>query len=629
MSKDLKKISNQKRGPMGGHGPGPRMVLPGEKAKDFKGTLKRLLGYLKPRRFTLIFVFIMAILSTLFNILSPKVMGEATTTLFNGVTMKLQGIPGAKIDFYALKNILILLTSLYLFSAFFGYLQQYFMAGVAQKTVQKMRKDVNEKLARLPLKYFDSNSHGDILSRVTNDIDNISSTLQQSLTQLITAIVTMVGILIMMLSISPIMTLICLITLPACIFATRPIIKRSQKFFLKQQKELGKLNGHIEEMYTGHQIIKAFGHEEKAIDTFNEINDKLYQAGWKAQFVSGLMMPLMNFINNIGYVLVSVVGGLLVTKKYITIGDIQAFIQYSKQFTQPINQTANIANIIQSTIESAERVFEILDETEEIQDTNTSKVDEHTINNLQGSVKFDHVKFGYKEDSILIEDMNIDVKPGETIAIVGPTGAGKTTLVNLLMRFYEINDGKITIDGINIIDFNRGDLRTTFGMVLQDTWLFKGTIKENIAYGKENSTDEDVIKAAKAAHADHFIRTLPKGYDTLLNEDASNISQGQKQLLTIARAILANPRILILDEATSSVDTRTESYIQNAMTRLMEGRTNFVIAHRLSTIKDADLILVMNHGDVIEKGTHSELLAQKGFYSDLYNSQFNHDEEAV
>jgi ATP-binding cassette subfamily B protein len=502
------------------------------------------------------------------------------------------------------------------------------MAGVSQKTVFDMRRDVNDKLALLPLKYFDSRTHGEIMSRVTNDIDNISTTLQQSLTQLITSIFTIIGVIIMMLTISPILTLITLITLPASFAVTAFIAKSSQKNFAAQQKELGALNGHVEEMFTGHKIVKAFRHEAKSIKEFNEINDRLYGVGWRAQFVSGVIYPMMQFITNIGYVIICIMGGIYVIKNIIELGDVQAFIQYSQQFTQPIVQTANIANILQSTIASAERVFEILDEAEEIPD----QVDAKVIESPRGEVKFQNVKFGYKEGVTLMEDMNIEVKSGQTIAIVGPTGAGKTTLVNLLMRFYEINGGKITVDGVDIRDLKRGDLRTMFGMVLQDTWLFNGTIKENIGYGREGATDEDIIRAAKAAHADHFIRALPLGYNTILNEEASNISQGEKQLLTIARAILADPAILILDEATSSVDTRTEVYIQKAMKDLMKGRTSFVIAHRLSTIRDAELILVMNNGTIIEMGNHQELIAKGGFYADLYNSQFTGaytDEQAV
>lgn len=604
------------------------MGMPSEKAKNFKGTLIRLLGYLKPRRFQLLVVFFMAILSTVFSIVSPKILGKATTKLFEGIMMKFRHVPGAQVDFQYISQILLLLVGLYLVSAFFSYVQQLLMAGVAQKTVFDMRNDIKNKLSRLPLKFFDSRTHGEILSRVTNDVDNIATTLQQSLTQLITSIVTIVGIVTMMLWISPLMTLIALVTLPLSFLVTAKIAKRSQKYFVAQQKELGQLNGHVEEMYGGHPIVKAFGHEDKSINKFNEINERLYTAGWKAQFVSGLIMPLMNFISNIGYVFVSVVGGILVIKKSIEIGDVQAFIQYSRQFSWPIIQTANIANVIQSTVASAERVFELLDEIEEIPDKQEAKV----IESSQGAVKFQNVKFGYKEDLTLIENMNIDVQPGQTIAIVGPTGAGKTTLVNLLMRFYEINDGKITVDGVDIRDLTRGGLRSIFGMVLQDTWLFNGTIRDNIAYGREGATEDEIVRAAKAAHADHFIRTLPDGYNTILNEEASNISQGQKQLLTIARALLADPAILILDEATSNVDTRTELLIQKAMIGLMRGRTSFVIAHRLSTIRDADLILVMNDGSVIEKGTHTELLVQGGFYADLYNSQFsgaNLESEAV
>ncbi|MBU3811135.1 MAG: ABC transporter ATP-binding protein/permease [Candidatus Niameybacter stercoravium] len=603
----------------GGHG-GPMghgMVLGGAKAKDFKGSMKRLLSYLKPMFPRLILIFVLAGLSTLFAVISPKILGNATNTIVEGVARMTQGTGG--IDFTALSKILMLLAGFYILSALFSYLQQYLMAGVAQSTVFTLRKDVNAKLARLPLKYFDSHPHGDVLSTITNDVDNISNTLQQSITQLITSAVTLIGVTVMMFSISTLLTVVILITLPLGIFVIRPIIGRSQKYFSGQQNALGALNGHIEEMYTGHRVVKAFGHEKESVDTFIKINDELYESGWKAQFMSGLVMPLMGLVNNLGYVVIAVVGGLLAVTGRLLIGDIQAFIQYSRQFTQPINQLANIANILQSTVASAERVFEVLDEQEAVPETQNPA----HIEKPRGSVTFEHVAFGYEEDHLLMKDMNIDVKPGQTIAIVGPTGAGKTTLINLLMRFYEVNGGKIKIDGVDITDLTREELRNLFGMVLQDTWLFKGTIKDNIAYGKEGATFEDVVTAAKAAHADHFIRTLPQGYDTILNEEASNISQGQKQLLTIARAILANPAILILDEATSSVDTRTESYIQNAMTRLMEGRTNFVIAHRLSTIKDADKILVMKAGTVVEQGTHEELLSQGGLYADLYNSQFD------
>ncbi|CAI6054261.1 ABC transporter ATP-binding protein [Cohnella sp. JJ-181] len=605
-------------GPFGGH-PGGRPGMPVQKAKDFKGTFRRLVGYLKPFRFTLITVFAAAIASTIFSILSPKILGHATTKLFTGVMGKMNGDPNAKIDWHGIEMIIFWLIGLYVLSAVFSYIQQYLMAGVAQRTVYKLRNDVNEKLSRLPLKFFDSRTHGEILSRVVNDVDNISNTLQQSLTQLITSVVTIIGVIVMMLTISPLLTVIVLLTLPLSFYVIKIIAGKSQGYFIGQQKNLGELNGHVEEMYTGHQVVKAYGHERKAVEQFGTINDRLYEAGWRAQFVSGIMMPLMSFIGNIGYVAISVVGGVLVTRQSINIGDIQAFIQYARQFTMPITQTANIANIIQSTIASAERVFELLDEKEEIPEEKR----ELDPSRVEGHVAFKRVDFSYKEDTPLIADMNIDVQAGQTVAIVGPTGAGKTTMVNLLMRFYEVNGGTITVDGTDIASLKRGNLRSLFGMVLQDTWLFGGTIRDNIAYGRAGASEAEVVDAAKAAFADHFIRTLPDGYDTVLNEEASNLSQGQKQLLTIARAILADPAILILDEATSSVDTRTEANIQKAMNRLMEGRTSFVIAHRLSTIREADLILVMNQGSVIEQGTHEALLAQNGFYADLYNSQFS------
>lgn len=610
----MKHPGKQRSGPMKGvFGGGHHGVTgpPVEKAKDFKGTLKRLLSYLKVHRLRILAVFAMAILSTLFTILSPMLLGNATTIIFEGVM-------GIGVDFQAILQIILLLVVLYVFSSFFNYVQQLIMAGVAQRTVYELRKEINEKLSRLPLRYFDSRTHGEILSRMTNDVDNISTTLQQSLTQVITAIITLIGVIIMMLIISPWLTLITLLTLPLSFIAIKGIAKRSQRYFIGQQRNLGELNGHVEEMYTGHKIVKAFGHEEKSVDRFHEINERLYQSSWKAQFMSGLIMPIMSFIGNIGYVFIAVVGGILVMKGMIRIGDIQAFIQYTRQFTHPITQTANIANIIQSTVASAERVFEILDEDEEIPDGQEAI----ELRKPHGDVEFKSVTFAYDEDVPLIENLNIDVKQGQNIAIVGPTGAGKTTLVNLLMRFYEIQGGTITIDGIDLRRIKRGNLRNIFGMVLQDTWLFHGTIWENIAYGCEGATDEDVVKAAKAANADHFIRTLPDGYDTVLNEEASNISQGQKQLLTIARAFLSDPAILILDEATSSVDTRTEIQIQKAMAELMKGRTSFVIAHRLSTIREADTILVMNHGKVVEQGTHKELITQGGFYAELYESQF-------
>ncbi|AKL96285.1 ABC-type multidrug transport system, ATpase and permease component [Clostridium aceticum] len=629
-------------GPGGGRGPGSGFAMgrPVEKATDFKNSLKRLMGYLKPHRAKLMMVFFLAILSTVFNILSPKFMGAATNKIAEGLMnrmsyftnieaaiergadiefidqLRAQPVPG--IDFNYIWQIVLVLIALYVISSLFNFATGYMMAGVAQKTVYKMRKDANAKLARLPLKYFDSHTHGEILSRITNDLDNVGSTLQQSLTQLITAIVTLVGVTIMMLSISPVLTLIAIITLPLSAAVTVAVAKKSQRLFAARQAVLGELNGHAEEMYTGHKEVKVFGHEKRSIDEFDEINERLYDAGWKAEFISGIIMPLLNFVNNIGYVLICVVGGIFVAIQRIQIGDIQAFIQYARQFTHPIVQTANITNIIQSTVASAERVFNLLDEVEEIPDKEDAKIIEFP----RGEVSFQHVQFGYKEDNILIKDMNIEVKKGQTIAIVGPTGAGKTTLVNLLMRFYEIKGGNITIDGTDIRDLRRGNLRNMFGMVLQDTWLFSGTIRENIAYGRQSASEEEIVAASKAAHADYFIRRLPEGYDTVLDEEASNISQGQKQLLTIARAILANPAILILDEATSSVDTRTEVLIQKAMARLMEGRTNFVIAHRLSTIRGADLILVIDHGEMIEQGTHQQLLEKNGFYADLYNSQF-------
>ncbi|KAB2335660.1 ABC transporter ATP-binding protein [Bacillus mesophilum] len=597
--------------------PNPNMIAGGQKVKDFKGTLFRLLSYLKPQRKQLLIVFIAAILSTVFMIVGPKIMGNAITELFEGIYGKLSGVPGAAVDFGAIGQMLLLLAGLYVISSLFTFVQQYVMSSVAQLTVYRLREDINEKLEKLPLQYFDGRPKGEILSRVTNDIDTIGSTLQQSVTQFITSIVTIVGIIIMMLTISPLLTLISIVSLPLSMFVITPFLKKSQAHFAEQQRTLGELNGHIEETYTGHQIVKAFGREEKALNHFDGVNESLYKAGYKAQFISGIMMPMMMFIGNLSYVVISVVGGILVINRSISIGDIQAFITYSKQFTQPVTQTANIANIVQATVAAVERVFEVLDEEEE-------NVTEHKMDKIQeGAVSFEHVDFGYGEE-LLIKDMNIEVAPGQTVAIVGPTGAGKTTLINLLMRFYELKGGKIMIDHQDISKVNRGNLRQNFGMVLQDTWLFNGTIRDNIAYGKNGDvTEEEIVKAAVAARADHFIRTLPDGYDTVLNEEVSNISQGQKQLLTIARAILADPAIMILDEATSSVDTRTERLIQQAMNTLMEGRTSFVIAHRLSTIQDADLILVMKDGQVIEQGNHHELLEQNGFYADLYNSQFS------
>jgi ATP-binding cassette, subfamily B, multidrug efflux pump len=602
-------------GPMGGRGPA-------EKPKDSKKTMRFLMTYFRPRRGKLAIVLVFAVLSTIFTIVGPKLMGHVTTKLFDGLTSKYVAAfthkPMPSMDFNYIGGTLLLLVGFYLVSALFSYIQQYTMAGVSQGIVYQMRGDVDEKLARLPLKYFDSKTHGEIMSRVTNDIDNISTTLQQSLTQLITSVCSIIGVLVMMLTISPWLTLIALVTLPVSAIAIMNVTKLSQKSFGDQQKELGALNGHVEEMYTGHVIVKAFGREGESVNEFKAINGRLFDAAWKAQFISGVIMPMMNFINNLGYVVICVVGGIMAARKVLKIGDIQAFIQYSRQFTMPIAQTANIANVLQSTLASAERVLEIIEEEEQVPERADPVID-HVP---RGHVEFSHVRFGYKDNAILMQDMNIKVEPGQTIAIVGPTGAGKTTLVNLLMRFYEISGGAILIDGIDTRDMRRGDLRRMFGMVLQDTWLFNGTIRENIAYGREGATEEEVVAAAKAAHADHFIRALPEGYETVLNEEASNISQGEKQLLTIARAILADNPILILDEATSSVDTRTEAYIQKAMKELMKGRTSFVIAHRLSTIRDAESILVMKDGSIIEMGRHAELLAEGGFYADLYNSQF-------
>ena len=610
-------------GTRGPGGPGMRrghmaFSMPTDRAKDFRGTMRRLIGYLAPHRVTLAVVLGAAILGTVFATVSPRILGQATTVLYEGFLAKLRGVPGAAIDFGAIRSILMTLGVLYVLSASFQYLQQWLMAGVAQLTVYRMRRDVSEKLARLPLRFFDSRAHGDILSRVTNDIETISHSLYQSLTQLITAVVTLTGILIMMLLISPVMTLITLVTLPLFALITVRVARLSQRYFAGQQRTLGELNGHVEEMYSGHLIVKAFGREAASVEEFDAINRRLYDYGWRAQFVSGIIMPAMTFIGNIGYVLVAVAGSLFVIRQAIQLGDVQAFIIYSRRFTQPIVQVANIANIIQATVAASERVFEVIDEAEETPDAQPAA----ELAAPRGEVGFENVRFSYKDDAPLIEDLDIHVKPGQTVAIVGPTGAGKTTLVNLLMRFYDVAGGRIVVDGVDIRDLRRSDLRTMFGMVLQDTWLFGGTIRDNIAYGRDGASEAEIVAAAKAARADHFIRTLPDGYDAVLNEEASNISQGQMQLLTIARAVLADPAILILDEATSSVDTRTEVQIQEAMHELMQGRTSFVIAHRLSTIRNADTILVMNEGRIIEQGTHEELLEAEGFYAELYNSQF-------
>ncbi len=610
--------ASETRRPPRGPGSGPAFARPVEKAKDFRGTLKRLIAYMGPQKWTILIATTFAVLSTLMNAFTPRVMGRATTAVYNGVMRKLAGEPGPWIDFQAVGRILAMLAALYVVSSVFVFVQQITMARVAQRTVYDMRKRVQAKLARLPLKYFDSRPHGEILSRITNDIDTVSGTLQESLSRAMSSLISFVSVLAMMVSISPVMTLITLATMPLSVVITRQVTMRSQRYFAGQQRALGQLNGHVEEMYTGHRIIKAFGREKASIERFKEINEELTSFGWRAQFVSGIMMPLMALVNNMGYVGVCVVGALFVARKTLEIGDVQAFMTYSRQLTQPIVQVASIANIIQSTVAAAERVFEILDEEEEQPDPE----DAAFVEEPQGEVKMEHVRFGYSPDAILMHDLSIDVKPGQTIAIVGPTGAGKTTLVNLLMRFYDVQGGRITIDGVDIRDMKRGHLRSLFGMVLQDAWLFSGTIRENIAYGKPGATEQEIVRAAKMALADRFIRTLPDGYDTVLKEDASNLSQGQMQLLTIARAVLADPAILILDEATSSVDTRTEVQIQRAMKNLMRGRTSFVIAHRLSTIRDADLILVMDNGTIVEQGTHRDLLAKKGFYAELYYSQF-------
>ncbi|GAA0100256.1 ABC transporter ATP-binding protein [Paraclostridium bifermentans] len=610
-------MSNKKQttpkmgGPMGG-------MRGTEKAKDFKGTMKNLFNYLKPYRISIFIVVIFAIGSSAFSIVGPKVLGKATTEIFEGLVRKVSNQGNAGIDFNYIGRVLLILLGLYVISALFSFVQSFIVSGISQKVSYKLRKEISEKINRMPLKYFDKRTHGEVLSRITNDIDTLSQNLNQIMTQIITAVTTVIGVLIMMLSISWQMTIASLLILPLSMIIIGFIVKNSQSHFKSQQKYLGHVNGQVEETYGGHNIVKAFNREDAAIAEFNELNDKLYESAWKSQFLSGMMMPMMTFIGNLGYVLVSILGGYFTIKKTIQVGDILSFIQYVRSFNQPIAQTAQVANIMQSMAAAAERAFEFLDEEEEIQ------VSDHpvSVENIKGDVSFDHVNFGYSEDKIIINDFTTNIKAGQKVAIVGPTGAGKTTVVKLLMRFYDVNKGAILIDGKNINDFNRADLRSLFGMVLQDTWLFNGSIMENIRYSKLNATDEEVIEASKAAHVHHFVKTLPAGYSMELNEEASNVSQGQKQLLTIARAILADPKILILDEATSSVDTRTEVLIQKAMENLMEGRTSFIIAHRLSTIKDADLILVMKDGDIIEQGSHEELLKADGFYASLYNSQF-------
>ena len=605
---------------MGGPGRGPGKTV--EKAKDFKGTTKKLLNnYLSKYRLALVIVIIFAIGSTIFSIVGPKILGNATTEIFNGLVSKLSG--GSGIDFGKIGEILLTLLALYGLSALFSLIQGFTMTGVAQKLTYKMRNDLAKKINKLPMHYFDKKTKGEVLSIITNDIDTLSQNLNQSITQIITSICTLIGVLIMMFSISWEMTLVSLLILPVTVFIVKNVVGKSQKYFKKQQDYLGHVNGQVEEIYGGHTIVKAFNGENEAIKEFSKANKELYQSAWKSQFLSGLIFPIMNFIGNIGYVAVAILGGYLAIQGKITVGNIQSFIQYNKQFTQPINQIAQVSSMLQAMVAAAERVFEFLEEPEEVEDVENPKSTE----GLKGNITFDHVKFGYDEDRIIINDFSAKVEDGQKIAIVGPTGAGKTTMVKLLMRFYDVNSGAILLDGINIKDFKREDLRKMFGMVLQDTWLFGGTIKDNIRYSKPDATDAEVIEAAKAAHVHHFIKTLPSSYDMILNEESSNVSAGQKQLLTIARVILADPKILILDEATSSIDTRTEIQIQAAMDNLMKGRTSFIIAHRLSTIKNADLILVMNHGDIVEQGTHEELLAKGGFYADLYNSQFEEVEE--
>ena len=599
------------RGRMGG-----RHGMSTEKAKDFKGTMKKLMGYLTQYKIGLLLVVIFAIGSTIFNIAGPKILGKATTELFHGLIHKVSG--GSGIDFDKIAKILIGLMCLYVCSALFSFIQGYIMTGVSQKLTYRMRKEISEKIDRLPMGYFDKMTHGEILSRITNDVDTLSQSLNQSATQVITSVATIIGVLVMMLSISPLMTVIAILILPLSMGLIGMIVKRSQRYFKEQQEYLGYVNGQVEEVYGGHNIVKAFNKEDDVIDEFDRDNDRLYRSAWKSQFLSGMMMPIMQFVGNLGYVAVVILGGYLAIKKTIEVGDIQSFIQYVRNFTQPIQQVAQVANMLQSTAAASERVFEFLGEPEE----EAAPENPVVLKNPEGAVEFEHVHFGYNPEHTIIHDFSVKVEPGQKIAIVGPTGAGKTTMVKLLMRFYDVSGGSIKVDGHDIREFDRGELRRMFGMVLQDTWLFKGSIEDNIRYGKLDATHEDVVKAADAAYAHRFIQTLPGGYGMELNEEASNVSQGQKQLLTIARAILADPKILILDEATSSVDTRTEVRIQKAMDNLMKGRTSFIIAHRLSTIRDADLILVMKEGDIVEMGRHEELLAKNGFYADLYNSQF-------
>lgn len=616
-------MSNEIKRPRMAHGPmgGGKMSV-GEKAKDFKGTMKTLWSYLAHYKIGIIFVLIFAIGSTIFSIVGPKILGNATTEIFNGLVGKITG--GNGIDFGKIGQILLFLVGLYVISALFSFVQGFIMTNISQKLTYQLRKEISKKINRMPMKYFDGRTHGEVLSRVTNDIDTLSQSLNQSITQIITSVTMIIGILIMMLSISWQMTIVALLILPVSMLLISTVVKKSQKHFKAQQEYLGHVNGQVEEIYGGHNVVKVFNGEQGVIEEFDEANNTLYASAWKSQFLSGMMMPMMTFIGNLGYVAVAILGGYLAINGTITVGNIQSFIQYVRSFTQPISQVAQVMNLLQSTAAASERVFEFLAEEEEDQTV------EHpvSIEGLEGNVTFDHVRFGYHPDKIIINDFSAVVKNGQKVAIVGPTGAGKTTMIKLLMRFYDVNSGAILIDGHDIREFNRNELREMFGMVLQDTWLFNGSIKDNIRYGRLDATDEQVIEAAKAAHVHHFVKTLPDGYDMILNEEASNVSQGQKQLLTIARAILADPKILILDEATSSVDTRTEIRIQKAMDNLMKGRTSFVIAHRLSTIRDADLILVMKDGDIVEQGTHESLLEKNGFYASLYNAQFEQTEEA-
>ena len=609
-------MAQQRRGPRAGSGHGPAGMMPGEKAKNFKGTMLALWKYVKDFKWHITAVFIFAVGSTVFTIVSPKILGKATDKVVEGL------MSGMGIDFDALLDIIIFLCAIYAASSLLSFLQGYVMSGVSQRITYRLRKEISEKMDRMPLKYFDTKTHGEILSRVTNDVETVNQSLNQSMTQLITSVTTVIGILIMMVSINIWMSLMAVIVIPMSALLIKAVVKKTQGYFQDQQRYLGDANGHVEEMYTGHQVVKAFNGEEAAIETFDEINENLCESAWKSQFLSGLMQPISNLFGNIAYVLVCILGGIFAINGRVSIGDIQAFIQYIRNFNQPIAQLANVANMLQSTAAAAERVFEFINEDEETEKTDLALLKTPDINQHRGNVTFDHVSFGYDPENIIIKDFSAEIKQGQRVAIVGPTGAGKTTIVKLLMRFYELNSGHIYIDGTDITDYSREDLRKMFGMVLQDTWLYSGSIMDNIRYGRMDASDKEVRAAAKAANIDHFIRSQPKGYDTPVNEDAENISQGEKQLLTIARAILSDAPIMILDEATSSVDTRTEMLIQKAMGNLMQGRTSFIIAHRLSTIKDADMILVMNHGDIIEQGTHSELLAAGGFYADLYNSQY-------